>query len=112
MKPHRPSAFADAVPVASGRGHRLPATIFALAQRDALLIEAARRFCPGASGRETARRLRIALSRYCDGRWRRERTEALCPPRHRGTITALLWELLKVRDHVPSERLIRLVLSR
>jgi hypothetical protein len=54
----------------------------------------------------------IALLRYQTGRWQRERTEALCPPQHAGRLDALLWAILKVRDAVPSERLIRMELSR
>ena len=44
------------------------------------------------------------------GAW--DRSEALCPVRYRGTITELLWMVLKVRDAIPSGRLIRLVLGR
>ena len=70
-------------------------------ERDRYLIEAAR-FYPG-SDREMPRRLRAALSIYRDGRWRRDRSEALCPPRLAGRLDALLWMILKVRDHVPDE---------
>jgi hypothetical protein len=56
--------------------------------------------------------LRAKLVRYREGAWRRDRSEALCPPRHRGTITELLWCVLRVKDSLPSERLIRLVLAR
>jgi hypothetical protein len=110
MRPLRHSAFADAAPL-DGRGHRTPATLLVLDERDKFLVEAAR-FYPGTSDREIARQLRSALSRYREGRWRRDRSEALCPVRHAGTITAVLWMILKVRDHVPSERLIRMVLAR
>ena len=64
MRPHRPSAFADAVPV-------VPV--------DGLLREAAP-FYAGASDREVARQLRAALAKYCDGRWRRDRSEKPCLP--------------------------------
>ena len=50
-------------------------------ERDALLVEAAR-FYPGASDREIARRLRIALLpllNYQTGRWPRTRVELRCP---------------------------------
>jgi hypothetical protein len=60
-----------------GRGKRMPATLLAIDERDRYLIEAARHF-PGASDRETARRLPIALLRYREGAWRRTRVEALC----------------------------------
>jgi hypothetical protein len=92
-----------------GRGRRTPRTLLAIDERDRYLIEAARHF-PGASDREVARRLRTALLRYREGRWRRSRADLNCP-HDAGTITAVLWMLLKVRDAIPSERLIRLVLA-
>jgi hypothetical protein len=92
------------------RGHRLPETLHAIARRDELICEAARRYFPGASDREIARQLRTALSRYREGRWRRDRSESLCP--HAGKLPALLWCLLKTRDAVPSDRTIRLALAR
>ena len=97
--------------VPDNRGKRTPRTLLAIDERDRYLIEAARHFS-GASDREIARRLRIALLRYREGAWRRTRGEAICPPRHAGRLEATLWSILKVRDHVPSERLIRAVLSR
>jgi hypothetical protein len=109
VKPLRPSIFDDAVPV-DGRGRRTPQTLLLLDEREAYLIEAARHF-PG-SDREAARLIRTALLRYQTGRWRRDRREATCPVQHRGKLTAVLWCLLKVRDAIPSERTIRLVLSR
>ena len=97
----------SAVPLDDRRGRRSIGLLAALGQRDRLLIEAAARFYPGCSQRETARLIHIALSRFRDGRWRRDRIEALCPVQHRGKLTATLWRLLKVRDHVPSEMTIR-----
>lgn len=105
MKPHRPSAFADAVPV-DGRGQRTPATLLLLDERDNLLREAAK-FYPGLSQREAARLIRIALLRYRDGRWRRDRSEATYPVQHQGKLTALLYALLRRRDAVPSAMTIR-----
>ena len=93
------------------RGHRLPQTLLLIDERNRLLTEAARRFYPGASDREIARQLRAALSRYRDGRWRRDRSLPTCPAQHQGKLTALLFCLLKTRDALPSERLIRLVLA-
>jgi hypothetical protein len=92
------------------RGRRLPETLDAIHRRDALLIEAGR-FYAGVSGREAARLIRVALLRYRGGRWRRERTELTCPAQHAGKLTALLWRLLRTRDAVPSEGLIRAVLA-
>ena len=65
-----------------GRGKRSPQTQLLTDERNAYLIEAARHF-PGLSQREQARQLRHALSRYRDGRWRRDRSEATCPVQHR-----------------------------
>jgi hypothetical protein len=109
VKPHLASAFAGAVPFA-GRGHRTPQTLLSISERNKLLSEATK-FYPGASERETARCLRIALLRYRAGAWRRTRVETQCPPRHRGRLVELLWMILKVRDQVPSERTIRRALA-
>jgi len=96
--------------VADGRGQRTPGTTLRLAVRDHLLREAARRFCVGMSDRQAARQLHTALTRYQTGRWRRSRVDVTCP-HQAGRLDAALWLILKVRDHVPSERLIRLALS-
>ena len=109
MKPHRASAFVDAVPV-DGRGHRLPSTTLRLAIRDYCLCEAARRFCVGMSDRAAARYLRQHLLRYQTCKWRRSRVLSASPPEHEGRIEALLWMTLRMRDYCPSERLIREVL--
>lgn len=93
-------------PGADGRGHRLPSTTLRLAIRDHLLREAAK-FYPGASDREVAHLIHIQLVRYRQGRFRRDRTCDVCPACHAGRLTALLWTILKVRDHVASEMTIR-----
>jgi hypothetical protein len=77
-----------------------------LDERGRFLVEAAR-FYPGCSDREIARRLHVALSRYRDGRWRRDRSELTCPSQHAGKLTAVLWMLLKTHDHTPSQATIR-----
>jgi hypothetical protein len=92
------------------RGKHTPRTLLAIDERDRYLIEAARHF-PGLSHRATARLLRSRLSIYEQSAWRRDRSEALCPPRHAGKLTTVLWMLLKVRDHVPSEMMIRRALA-
>ena len=89
------------------RGHRTARTLMQIAQRDALLVEAVARFYPGLSQREAARLIRIALLRYRDGRWRRDRSEATCPVQHQGKLMALLHALLRSRDHVPSVMTVR-----
>ncbi|MBR0870040.1 hypothetical protein JQ633_06705 [Bradyrhizobium tropiciagri] len=78
----------------------------ALDERDRLLIAAAG-FYPGHSGREIARQFRVRLSRYRNGRWRRDRTELTCPLQYRGTLTQVLWMILKTRDAIPGDRTIR-----
>ena len=91
------------------RGRRSPQTMFLINKRDKLLIEACR-FFPGTSDREAARRLRTALLRYQTSRWRRTRTELGCP-HDADRLDALLWMILRVRDHVPSEMTIRRALA-
>lgn len=111
MKPVRATDLANVAPV-DGRGHgRTPAVRLVLDERGKLLVEAAR-FFPGCSDRETARQLHAALSRYRDGRWRRDRAEALCPSQHRGKLTATLWMILKTTpDVLVAERTIRRALA-
>jgi hypothetical protein len=109
MRPLRSSAFDDAMPL-DGRGRRTPQTMLLLDERDQFLRAAAAHF-PGLSHREIARRLHVALSRYRDGRWRRDQSELTCPSQHAGKLTATLWMLLRVKDYVPSERTIRAALA-
>ncbi|MFZ0853163.1 MAG: hypothetical protein WAO08_28685 [Hyphomicrobiaceae bacterium] len=92
------------------RGKRTPQTLQAIAERNALLVEAACHF-QGLSAREVGRRLHVALVRYQQGRWRRSRIDPVCP-HEPGTLAAALWEILRCRDHIVSERTIRAVLSR
>jgi hypothetical protein len=110
MKPHRASAFADAAPL-DGKGRRSNETLLRIDERDRYLIEAAK-YYPGLSHHEIARQLRTALLNYRNGRWRRDRAEALCPPQHKGKLVQTLWCLLKTKDAIPGERLIRYVLAR
>jgi hypothetical protein len=105
MKPLRHPLLPD------GRGRRLPAMLDAINRRDQLILEATDRYFPGVSGREIARRLRVALLRYREGRFRRTRVERTCLTQHLGRLDELLWMILKTRDTIPSERLVRLVLS-
>jgi hypothetical protein len=81
--------------------------MLAIDERDQFLRAAAAHFCVGMSERAAATMLRTKLTRYQTGPWRRDRFEALCPARHRGRIDELLWMILRVRDHVPSEMTIR-----
>ena len=105
MKPVRTIELAHAVPV-DGRSHgRTPQTMLLLDERDALIRSAAK-FFPGASDREIARRLRAALLRYQTGRWRRTSSELRCP-HDAEHLDAVLWSILRVGDHTPSEAMIR-----
>lgn len=97
-------------PLMLGPGHRTPATMLLQDERDKLLVEAAR-FFPGMSSREVARRLRSALAIFRGGRWRRDASEATCPPQHRGKLVQVMWMILKSRDVLVSERTIRRALS-
>jgi hypothetical protein len=111
MKPVRHASLADAVPFQRGAGHRTPATLLLIDERDRYLIEAADRFCIGMKDRPAAHHIRTALLRYQTCAWRRDRADLTCPARHAGSLTAVLWMLLKVRDAIPSEPTIRRVLG-
>ena len=89
-----------------GRTRQVPLVI---SERDALIRSAAE-FYPGLSDREVARRLHTALSTYRAGRFRRDRNDT-CPIQYRGKLTEILYLLLRVRDHVPSETAIRRALG-
>ena len=93
-----------------GRGRRSRQTELLISERNQLLVEAAK-FYPGASDRKSARQLHTALSRYRAGAWRRDREVFTCPVQHRGKLTAVLWAILRTRDHVPSEMTIRRALA-
>jgi hypothetical protein len=95
----------------AGPGHRTPATLLAIDERNALLAEIARRFYPGLSHREIAHRLRSRLLIYRNGPWRRTCTE-LRSPHPPEKIETLLWQLLRVRDAIPGERTMRAALAR
>jgi hypothetical protein len=110
VRPVRHNSLAGAVPV-EGRSHgRTPAFLRVIDRRDKL-IRAAARFYPGSSDREVARRLRSALAVYAAGRWRRDRSKTTCPHQHRGKLTEVLYLLLRVRDHVPSDPTFRRALG-
>jgi hypothetical protein len=110
MKPHRPSAFAGAVPI-DGRGRRSNETLLRLDERNKMLIEIAHRFYGGLSHLEAAHRLRSRLLIYRSGRWQRSCLD-LRSPHPPEKIETLLWSLLKSRDAIPSVRSIRAVLAR
>ncbi|MGY3605138.1 MULTISPECIES: hypothetical protein [unclassified Bradyrhizobium] len=103
-----PGAFVlDPSSVQRGPGRRLPETLAVLAERDRLLVEAATRHLAHLSNAAAAKHLHRALCRYREGAWQRDRVAIECPARHLGKFNAVLWAILKLRDHVPSERTIR-----
>jgi hypothetical protein len=110
MKQVPTADLTHATPLA-GRGRRTRHTMLLIRTRGLLLAEATRYF-PSDSDRETARRLRDALKTYSNGRWRRDCNAETCPPQYAGSYRLLFWAILKLHDHVPSERLIRYVLAR
>src|SRR5262245_30344412 len=71
-------------------GQRLWTTVAALAERDRWLRLAAARLAPDAPKAEQARALHAALLRYSSTAWQRERVLEECPPRHAGSLYALL----------------------
>jgi hypothetical protein len=110
MKPVRAIDLTHASPV-DGRGHGRTRTVeLLISERNALIRDAAR-FYPGCTDRETARQMLIALARYRNGRWLRDRIEATCPPQHRGKLLQVLWLILKTIDAVPSDRTVRAALA-
>ena len=108
MKPVGPSTFAGAFPI--GRGHPTPAVMLSRDERDRYLIAAADRFYIGVSDNSAAADLVTKLSLYRATAWHNDGPEALCPHRHRGTIREFFWMILKARDRLPGERLVREVL--
>lgn len=110
MKPVRAIDLTHAAPV-DGRGRRPPADVLARAVRDHLLRTIAHRYCGGLSDRQAAMVLRTKLDRYRLGAWRRDRVEVQSPDRYRGSVTELLWTILKIRDAIPSDRVIRAALA-
>ena len=110
MKPVRVADLTHATPL-DGRGRRSPGDVLARTVRDHLLRTAADRFCVGMSDRQAAKHLRVKLSMYRAGPFRRDRFEAKCPDRYRGSINELFWQVLMVRDAIPGDRSIRTALA-
>ena len=98
-------------PLVFGPGHRTPATLLALDERDQYLREAST-FFHSPHDREVARQLRRALAIYRAGAWRRDGPGALCPARYAGTVKAAFWKTLKCHDAIPGDRTIRAALAR
>ena len=97
-------------PFVPGPGHRTPATLLALDERDRYLREAST-FFHSPHDREVARQLRSALLLYRSRAWKRDYAEDLCPVRYAGTVKAALWKALKAVDAIPGDRTIRAALA-
>ncbi|MBA4033544.1 MAG: hypothetical protein C0480_02915 [Bradyrhizobium sp.] len=110
MKMLRTIELTHAVQI-DGRGHRSYEFDLRLSDRDHFLREAARLHCAGTSDRAAADFLRTKLSRYRAGAWRRTASE-LRSPHPPEKIETLLWSILRCRDMVPGDRLVRDVLAR
>ena len=95
-----------------GRGHRSYELELRLSERNHFLREAARLHCVGMSDRQAAEFLRTKLSRYHSGAWRRHQAENLMPPMLEGRVEAWCWRILRCRDTIPGDRLLRGVLAR
>jgi hypothetical protein len=110
MKSVHTIELTHAAPI-DGRGHgRTRAVELLISERNALIRDAAK-FYPGFKDREIARQLLIALTRYRNSRWQRDRIEATCPPQHKGKLVQVLWLILKTIDAIPGDRTVRAALA-
>ncbi len=110
MRPVRTIELTQAAPI-EARGHgRTRAVELLISERNTLIRDAAR-FYPGCRDREVARQLLIALARFRNGRWLRDRSKMTCPPQHRGKLVQVLWLILKTIDAIPSDRTVRAALA-
>ena len=92
-------------------GQRSARTRAAIAERDRLVAEAAVEFFPDQPPAAQARGLHQRWSRYAVSGWRRERALSAPPPMRRGKIEERLWQVMKVRDLVLTERSVRAILA-
>jgi len=90
-------------------GERSWATRAALAKRDDLVREYARRFYAGISRNQQAERIARDLTRYEASAWQNARAAPECP--HRDPRRQLLFRILKVRPVPPKARTINEILS-
>jgi hypothetical protein len=91
-------------------GQRSLATRAAIAKRDELIRELARRFYPGLSRNRQAEAIHRELSRYATSTWLHTRADLEC--RHRDGRRRLFWKILEVRGGwVPSVRLLNEILA-
>ncbi len=93
-------------------GQRRASTLAAAAEVDALLREAAQRFLADLSVAAQANEIEMHLTRYETTAWLRERGQAQCPVRHKGTIREYCFRILKVGGRSQSAESIRRKLGR
>jgi hypothetical protein len=111
MRPLRTIELTHAAPVDCRSHGRTRAVELLVSERNALIRDAARFYPPGCSDREVARQLLVALARYRNSRWQRDRSETTCPAQHRGKLVQVLWLILKTIDAIPSDRSVRAALA-
>jgi hypothetical protein len=92
------------------QGARSHATIERLRRRDEL-HRAAVKFCKSQSTAGRAKEICDGRLRYADSAGKRERGDAECPPRRRGTVFEIYWELERMGCVPLSEHAIRKLLS-
>lgn len=92
-------------------GQRSSQTQRILIERDRLVCEAAKEFWPDETNSEQARNLHQHWTRYAASAWPRERALERVPDRRAGSVEARLWAIMRVKDHVISERSIRALLA-
>jgi hypothetical protein len=78
--------------------------------RNRLLRDAARSLFGNATRADQARRLQKALTDYSEHAWRIDCIETQ-NPNAPGSLVALCWEVLRLRDHVPSLRQLKRILT-
>ncbi|WFU36492.1 hypothetical protein QA635_19570 [Bradyrhizobium brasilense] len=91
-------------------GGRTAETKAALAERDRLIRELARRFHSGLSRNAQAEAIHRELSRYSGSEWIRTCADETC--RHRDERRALVWQILRLRGgRAPKVRLLDDILA-
>jgi hypothetical protein len=101
----------DAFGLARAPGVRDARTRHAIGRRDELLRLAASRFCDGRPAAEQGRYLAERLTRYRESAWRRQRSAPTCPCRA-DTLEAMCWEILRAVDApIGAERIRRILVA-
>ena len=92
-------------------GQRTIATTAKTKRRDELLRRTAADFYPGHSPTVAAHEIYKIWSRYAESAWPRERIASDVPINRIDTPQFYIWQIMRLQDHVLSERTIRLVLA-